>query len=103
LIFGDVIAVLRREDLSNMPKHEQNFLGSGGTHCLKENTLRGNVSRGETKISMEIFADMFIESVNDSRSEGSCGDRRSRRWREMDTTAQRAVGGVFASFSLHTL
>jgi hypothetical protein len=103
LIFGDVLAVLRWKNLSNVPKHERNFLRGRGARCLKENTPRGNVSRGEAKISVEITADMFVEAVNDSRGEGGCGDRRSRRRRKMDPTARRAVGGVFASFAPRAL
>jgi hypothetical protein len=103
LIFGNVFAVLRRKDLLNVPKHEQNLLGSGGAHCLKENTPRGNMRRGEAEISVEIAADVLVEAIDDSWGKGCCGDRRSRRRREMYTTAQRAVGGVFASFSLRAL
>jgi hypothetical protein len=52
---------------------------------------------------MEIAADVFVESVNDGQCEGGCGDQRSRRWCEMDTMAQRAVGGVLALFVLCAL
>jgi hypothetical protein len=61
------------------------------------------MSGSEAKISVEILADGFVETVNDRWSEGGCGDQRSRRWSEMDATAQTAVGGVLASFMPHVL
>jgi hypothetical protein len=40
--------------------------------------------QGKTEISMEIAANVFVETVNDSWTKGRCGDWRSHRWHEMD-------------------
>jgi hypothetical protein len=48
-----------------MPKHKQNLLGGGGVCGLEKDALRGHMSGSEAKISVEIFANMLVKTVND--------------------------------------
>jgi hypothetical protein len=56
-------------------------------HGLEKDVPRGHMHQGEAKISVEILANVFVETINDSQSEGGCSDQRSHRWREMDAMA----------------